>query len=177
MATGEVANLGEPKTPKISILHIYHSQDAELYHAKIREDKVYCKGDKVPQFTNKGVFTVKDTRSRKKKKYKLLIYLDGKSITAKITNGKQLKKDLKAENKAEAQAVGLKLEDVLNLTELETIPDNLEMLFEPLTFKDRVTIVKREVAKQLGKIKPLETWQFILIIVLLGASIALQFIR
>lgn len=170
---GEVAKLG--KDPKINVLHIYHSQDAELYKATIREDKVYCKGDKVPQFTNRGVFTVKDTRGRKNKKYKMLIYLDGKAKTAKPTNGEQMKKDMIAENKAEAEQIGKNISDVLP-SDLVTIPDNAELLFEPLTFKDRVTVVKREIAKQLGKFKPMETWQFVVIIVLLAASIALHFI-
>lgn len=144
------------KTPKIPVLHIFHSQDAELYNATVREDKVYLKNEKIAQFSNRGVFTIKDERGRKKKRWKMVIVLDGKAKAGKIrdtlTNDEKL------------------------LLELQQIPDPTETVFEPLTDKDRVTVVKREIAKQLGKFKPMETWQFVVIIALLGATLAMQFI-
>ena len=143
------------------VLHIYHNQDAILYKATIREDKVYLKGERVAQFSNKGVFTVKDETHRKKRKYKVLIYLDGKAETAKI--GKEKEKAVKEAEK--------------NPDILQTLPETKETIFEPLTDKDRITVVKREIAKQLGKFKPMETWQFIVIIAMLGALIAIQFIK
>ena len=145
------------------VLHIYHNQDATLYKATIREDKVYLKGERVAQFTNKGVFTVKDETRRKKRKYKVLIYLDGKAETTKIKSDEQIEADLK---KAE-----------LNNAHFQTLPETDESIFEPLTDKDRITVVKREIAKQLGKFKPMETWQFIVIIAMLGVLIAIQFIK
>ena len=134
------------KTPEIPVLHIYHTQDAELYRANIREDKVYLHDEKVAQFSNRGVITVKDSRTRSKKRFKVLLYLDGKADCAQIPG------------------------------ELQTIPDSKETIFEPLTDKDRKTVVKREIAKQLGKFKPLETWQFVVILGMLGALIAFQII-
>lgn len=131
------------KTPEIPVLHIYHTQDAELYRANIREDKVYLHDEKVAQFSNRGVITVKDSRTRRKKRFKILIYLDGKADCAK----------------------------------LQTIPETQETIFEALTDKDRKTVVKREIAKQLGKFKPLETWQFVVILGMLGAVIALEIIK
>lgn len=163
-------------TPTIPVLHVFHNQDAILYRAKIREDKVYLKGEKVPQFTNRGVFTVKDVTGRNKRKFKMLIYLDGKADTATPTNGKDMKAKILAENTASAKMVGKKVEDVINLASLQTIPDNVELLFEPLTFKDRITIVIREIAKQLGKFKPMETWQFIVIIALIIGGYIVNFI-
>lgn len=154
-------NIG--KAPKIPVLHIYHNQDASLYKASVREDKVYLKNERVAQFTNKGVFTVKDETQRKKRKIKMLIYLDGKAETAKILDSETSAAKLK---KAQEET-----------KEFQTIPETKETLFEPLTDKDRITVVKREIAKQLGKFKPMETWQFIVIIALLGALLALQFIR
>ena len=150
------------KTPKIPVLHIYHNQDGKAYNSNVREDKVYLQGEKVAQFSNRGVFTIKGLKLAKRSKLKCLIYLDGKAKTVKITSEEEKKKLIEL---AEA-----------NPDELQVIPETMEMLFEPLTDKDRVTVVKREIAKQLGKFKPMETWQFIVIIALLGASIALHFI-
>ena len=153
------------KQPEIPVLHIYHSQDAELYRAKIREDKVYLKDEKVAQFSNRGVFTIKDLRGHKKKKFKALIYLDGKVDCAKIktTTDEEKKKALEEAEK--------------NPKQLQVIPETQETIFEALTDKDRKTVVKREIAKQLGKFKPLETWQFLIIIGLLGALLGLQLLR
>lgn len=134
------------KQPQIPVLHVYHNQDAELYYATIREDKVYLHDEKVAQFSNKGVFTVKDLLRRKKRKFKVLLYLDGKADCASTPG------------------------------ELQSIPETKESVFEPLTDKDRRTVVKREIAKQLGKFKPVETWQVLIIIGLLGAVLAIQLI-
>jgi hypothetical protein len=149
------------KAPKIPVLHIYHNQDATLYKATIREDKVYLRGEHIAKFTNKGVFTVKDETKRKKTKYKVLIYLDGKAETAKIPKDKE--------------AILKEAEE--NPETLQTIPETGESVFEPLTDNDRITVVKRQITKSLGKLKPMETWQFIVIIALLGALLALQFLR
>ena len=149
------------KTVKIPVLHIYHSQDAELYKAAVREDKVFLKNEKVAQFTNRGVFTIKDKRGRITKKFKALIYLDGKATCA--STPEEAKKALE--------------ENTKNPDRLQTIPTTAETIFEPLTDKDRITVVKREIAKQLGKIKPMETWQFVAILGLIGAVLALELIR
>lgn len=129
---------------KIPVFHVQHNQDIELYDAKVREDKLYLNNEKVAQFCNSGVFTVHDKRKKKTRRFKAVIYLDGKAEATKVKP-------------------------------IETIPDSAETLLEPLTDKDRKNVVKREIAKQLGKFKPMETWQFIVILVMLGALIALQF--
>ena len=127
------------KEALIPVLHVLHNQDIELYDAKIREDKLYLNNEHVAQFTNAGLFTVKDHRKKKTKKFKAVIYLDGKADCARI-------------------------------------PETQETVFEALTDKDRKAVVKREIAKQLGKFKPMETWQFIVIIIMLAAAIAINFI-
>lgn len=159
------------KLPTIPVLHIYHSQDAELYSATIREDKVYLKHDKVAQFSNKGVFTIKDRRGRKAKKFKAVIYLDGKACCASVPQ-KEAEWAQEHGKLTDAQEANSK-----NPHKLQVIPDTEEMIFEPLTDMDRKTVVKREIAKQLGKFKPLETWQFAVIIGLIGAVLALEVIR
>lgn len=159
------------KTPQIPVLHLYQNQDGYLYRANIREDKVYCKDDKVAQFSNKSVFTV-TTKTKLPKKFRLVIYLDGKANTCQAQTGQEMKQKLIEENKAEAAQNGIK-ESTINLTKLQEIPDNIETIFEPLTYKDRITVVKREIAKQLGKFKPMETWQFGVIIGLIIVSIVL----
>lgn len=170
------------KTPELPVLHIYHNNEAYLYPAKVREDKMYCRGQKVPQFDNSAVLTVKDLRGRVPRKFKMAIYLDGKAKVAKRQDGKTMKVGVKLQNQAEIDWINeqlktdYKIDDVLMVDKLETIPDSVETLYEPLTFHDRVTVVKREIAKQLGKFKPMETWQFIVIMALLGANLALQFI-
>ena len=146
------------KTPKIPVLHFYHNQDGVAYPATIREDKAYMRGEKIAQFTNHGIFTIKGLKLSKRGKIKCLLYLDGKSETA------HLKVDKKISGKEKVNST------------LQTIPDTQETIFEPLTDLDRKTVVKREIAKQLGKFKAMETWQFIVIIALLGVSIALRFI-
>jgi len=123
---------------EIPVLHVLHNQDIELYNAKVREDKIYLNNEHVAQFTNSGVFTIKDHRKKKSKKFKAILYLDGKATCEKI-------------------------------------PDSEESILEPLTDKDRKNVVKREIAKQLGKFKPMETWQFIVIIAMLAAAIIIPF--
>lgn len=145
------------KQPKIPVLHIFHNRDGLAYKATIREDKAYLKGEKVAKFENQGVFTVKGIKLSKRSKTKFLIYLDGKSETAHM----KIKKKPTGREKA---------------TENFQLIPTTEELFEPLTDEDRKTVVKREIAKQLGKFKAMETWQFIVIIAMLGASIALRFI-
>lgn len=148
--------------PEIPVLHVYHSQDADLYCAKVREDKVYLRNKTVAKFINRAVITV-SVRKKLPKKFKLLLYLDGKSECAKLSKESDYSEF--AEDKTATVT-----------SEFQTLPETSEKLFEPLTDEDRKTVVKREIAKQLGKFKPMETWQFILIIALLAASIAIQFI-
>lgn len=161
------------KDQQIPVLHIYHNQDAEIYRATIREDKAYMKGEKCAEFSSKGIFTVKDNLH--KKKFKMIIYLDGKANTCQQQNGKEMKKKIVAENKEVAAMENID-KDTINQEKLQEIPDNLETIFEPLTFKDRITVVKREIAKQLGKFKPMETWQFGVLIAIGIASIVIGFI-
>jgi hypothetical protein len=158
-----------PKTPLIPVLHIYHSQDAELYKATIREDKVYLKGEQISQFNNKGVFTIKDVRGRSKKRFKLLIVIDGKVKACQIRTQNEIKANVLAETTPENR--------ILTEIKLQTLPDTMESIFEPLTDHDRRTVVKREIAKQLGKLKAMETWQFIVLIALVGAVLAFELIR
>lgn len=134
------------KEPEIPVLHVFHNNDIELYYAKVREDKVYLNNKKIAQFSNQGVFTIKDRRGKVTKKFKAVIALDGKMSTAE-------------------QDVG----------ELETIPKSAA-IFEALTDNDRKEIVKRELAKQRAQQKAIETWQFIVILAMLGALIAMQFL-
>lgn len=169
----DVKNMG--KTPQIPVLHLFHNQDGELYRANVREDKVYMKDEKIAEFSSKAVFTISDKLGRKTRKFKCIIYLDGKANACQIQTGKDMKDKLLKENAVAAAEQGI-TEPTINTTKLQEIPDNIETIFEPLTFKDRITVVKREIAKQLGKFKPMETWQFIVIIAMLSAAIALQFI-
>lgn len=159
----------------IPVLHVFHNQDVKFYKAKIREDKVYLEGDKIAEFSSKGVFTLTKNKLGKPKKTKMLIYLDGKSNTSQIQTGKEMKQHLIDSNAPIELEMKLPIGSTLNLDKLQTIPDNIETIFEPLTFKDRITIVKREVAKQLGKFKPMETWQFIVLIALIAVDLALNF--
>lgn len=163
------------KTPVIPVLHLYHNQDASLYRATVREDKVYMRDEKIAEFSHSAVFTITDELGRKKRKFKAVIYLDGKANACQIQTGKDMKDKIKAENEALAKEQGI-TESTINIAKLQQIPDNIETIFEPLTFKDRITIVKREIAKQLGKFKPMETWQFVVIIAMLGAAIAVSII-
>jgi hypothetical protein len=140
------------KAPRIPVLHIFHNQDAELYLATVREDKVYLKNEKVAQFINRGVFTVQ-CQKKMPKRFKALIYLDGKAETAHLSN---------EEYQKFTETVGEKIET--STQDFQTIPLTEEKIFEPLTDKDRQTVVKREIAKQLGKFRPMETWQFFVII-------------
>jgi hypothetical protein len=158
-----------PKNPQIPVLHIYHSQDAELYKATIREDKVYLKGDQVSQFNNKGVFTIKDVRGRSKKKFKLLIVVDGKVKACQIRTQNEIKANVLAETTPENRP--------LIETKLQTLFDTMESIFEPLTDHDRRTVVKREIAKQLGKLKAMEMWQFMVLIGLVAGVLALELMR
>lgn len=155
--------------PQIPVLHIYHSTDAELYRATIREDKVYLKGEQVTQFNNNGVFSVKDRLSRNPRKFKMLIVIDGKATACQIRSKEDITKNVLAqtepENKEKVQAT------------LQTLIGTAESIFEPLTDHDRRTVVKREIAKQLGKIKPMEMWQFGVLIALVGAVLAFELIR
>lgn len=127
---------------KIPVFHIFHNNDIELYTCTVREDKVYLENENVATFSNRGLFTVKDHRGKRLRKYKALFYLDGKTETVHIPESEEQENNF----------------------------------IEPLTNKDRKTIVKREIAKQLGKFRPIETWQFILIIIMLAAILALRFI-
>ena len=144
------------------VLHIYHSQDAEVYKATIREDKLYLKNEKVAQFSNSGIIAIKGIKLAKRSKIKCVLYLDGKAEAIKLTD-KQKEATIKLAEK--------------NPDNLQVLPETKETIFEALTDKDRITIVRREMAKALGKFKPMETWQFIVIIAMLGALIAIQFIK
>lgn len=154
------------KTPQIPVFHIYHNKDIALYRATVREDKVYCRDEKIAEFENSAVFTITDELGRRKRKFKAVLYLDGKANACAIQTGKEIKNKIQTENPAQT----------INLEKLQSLPDNIETIFEPLTFKDRITIVKREIAKQLGKFKPMETWQFVVLIALVSASIVVNFI-
>lgn len=159
----------------IPVLHVKQNNDIELYKAKLKEDKVYLKNEKVAQFTNAGVFTVIDKTGKKKRRFKTLIYLDGKANCSEIKTKQEIIEAAKTEMDPLAEqnnpGVTVKVEN-----QLERLIGNAYSIFEPLTDQDRKTIVKREVAKQLGRFKPIETWQFLLIMITLGVSIAINFI-
>lgn len=129
------------KDVKIPVLHLHHNNDAELYYAKVKEDKTYLDNENVASFCGRSVINVTDRRGKHKKRFKTLLYLDGKTECVIIPD-----------------------------------PETETDLIEPLTNKDRRTVVKREIAKQLGKFRPMETWQFLIIMILLGSLIAMQFI-
>ncbi len=160
---------------QIPVLHIFHNQDAVIYKAKIREDKAYMHGEKIAEFSSKAVFTIINTLG-KPKKFKCIIYLDGKSNACQIMKGINMKKKILEDLLPIEKEMLLAPTSTINIEKLQEIPDQVETLFEPLTFKDRITIVKREIAKQLGHFKPMETWQFIVIIAMLGTILAVQFI-
>lgn len=160
---------------KIPVFHIFHNQDVELYEAKVKEDKVYLDNERVAQFNNSGVFTIKDHTGKRLRKFKAVIYLDGKAQTSEIKSKKEIIDTAIADTNQEVLEKNPALKNKI-IEKLQRIIDTAESIFEPITDKDRKTIVKREVAKQLGKFKPIETWQFVLIIVLLSALIALRFI-
>jgi hypothetical protein len=145
---------------KTQVLHIYHNQDADLYPAVMREDKIYLMNEKVAQFINRGVFTIR-VHGKLPKKFKALIYLDGKAECAKLTAT-----EYEEFTKTEAQKT----------EQFQVLPETKETIFEPLTDNDRITVVKREIAKQLGKFKPIETWQFILLIALIIGGYVINFI-
>ena len=147
---------------RVPVFHVHHNQDIELYYAKVREDKVYLKNAKVAQFTNSGVFTVKDERRKKKGKFKALLYLDGKATATEIKSEEDYKKQQEKNAK--------------DPSKLQTIPDSQESLLEPLTDNDRKQVVKREVAKQLAKSKVMQTWQFVVLIGLGACVLAIQLI-
>ena len=165
---------GKTKVVKIPVLDFKHTQDVNLYLAETREDKAYLENSQVAQFENRAVFTVNNRIGKLPKKFKVILHLDGKADCCVQRVSQEFKEKIKAENEAAAAEVGRPLSHVLKIAQLEVLPDNLETLFEPLTFKDRVTVVKREIAKQLGKFKPMETWQFIVIIALVAAGIAVS---
>lgn len=148
------------KTPKIPVLHIYHNQDGDLYRATIRENKVYLMNEKIAQFQNKGVFTIR-VHGKLPKKFKALLYLDGKAECAKLTP---------------TQYEGFTEKNAEATEQFQTIPNTQETVFEPLTDKDRITVVKREIAKQLGKFKPMETWQFIALMALVIGGYVVSFV-
>lgn len=152
------------KNPKIPVLHILHSQSARLYNAVVREDKVYMRNNQLAQFSDKAVFTVVDETQRKKRKLNMVIVLDGKATASEIRTPREMKEKILSETKPERI-------EVVNAM-LETLKGTTESIFEPLTDHDRRTVVKREIAKQLGKIKPMETWQFLVLIGLVSAALA-----
>lgn len=159
----------------IPVLHVFHNQDVKLYRAKVREDKVYLLGEKIAEFDNKSIFNMTRNKVGKPKRFKFLIYLDGKANTCQIQTGAEMAKKLIQENAIIEKEMNIPIGSSLNLEKLQELPPNVERIFEPLTFKDRITIVKREVAKQLGKFKPMETWQFIVLIALIAVDLALNF--
>lgn len=163
------------KETLIPVLHIKQNQDIELYNGRVKEDKVYLKNERVAQFTNSGVFTVVDKRGNVKKRFKAVIYLDGKANCSEIKSKKEIIDTAITEMNPDAEknnpGITVKIEG-----QLQRLIGNAYSIFEPLTDQDRRTVVKREVAKQLGRFRPIETWQFVLIMVLLGVLIALQFI-
>ena len=162
------------KETLIPVFHVKQNLDVELYKGKVKEDKVYLKEGKVVQFTNNGVFTVIDKRGKKAKRFKAVIYLDGKDHCSEVKSKQEIIETSIAEmdpSAIENPELILEVKD-----RLERLIGNAYSIFEPLTDQDRKTIVKREVAKQLGRFQPMTTWQFILLMILIGANIALNFV-
>lgn len=163
------------KDTLIPVLHVKQNQDIELYKGKIKEDKVYLQNERVAQFTNSGVFTVIDKRGKTRKRFKAVIYVDGKANCSEIKSKEEIIKTAVAEMNPDAEATSPGITEKIT-EQLQRLVGNAYSIFEPLTDQDRKTVVKREVAKQLGRFRPMETWQFVLILILLGVLIAIQFI-
>ena len=163
------------KTPTIPVMHLYHNLDGEIYRCNVREDKVYLKNGKVAQFNNRSLFTVTDRLGRRPRKIKIILYYEGKATACYPQSWQEIKNkfgSLEYMNMLDEQVKN----KTINLEPLQTLPPNCETLFEPLTDNDRITVVKREIAKQLGKFKPMETWQFGVLMAIGIASIVLNFI-
>lgn len=163
------------KETAIPVFHVKQNQDIEVYRGKIKEDKVYLEDGKVAQFTNSGVFTIVNKLNKRTRRFKAVVYTDGKAECAEIRPADEIIERAVSDMDPKNIEKNPELKDKIT-GRLERLLGNAYSIFEPLTDQDRKTVVKREVAKQLGKFKPLQTWQFVLIIVLLGASIAIQFI-
>lgn len=137
-------------------LHIQHNGEADLYHAKIRENNVYFDNGKVAKFDHSSVLSVRDHLHKKgfiwkrPTRFKIVIYLDGKGSCAKALTGEALE----AEHKKNAENPGV----------LQRIPDSKETLLEPLTDQDREVAVKRMILKALAKAAEMKTWMFLAII-------------
>lgn len=163
------------KETVIPVFHIKQNQDIELYAGRVKEDKVYLKDQRVAQFTNSGVFTVIDKRGKTKKRFKAVIYVDGKDHCSEIKSKKEIIETAIAETNPNELKKNPGLKEKIE-GQLDRLIGNAYSVFEPLTDQDRKTVVKREVAKQLGHFKPIETWQFLIILIMLGIAIALNFI-
>lgn len=164
------------KTPLIPVMHIYPTQDAIIYKTRIKDGIAKIDDNKIAKVGSKNIFTIYDKTGTKKRKFKCIIYLDGKVEACSVQNGLDMKTKMIEQDKLIRQELNLPLEGSLTLAELEDIPSDKRAVFEPLTLRDTAIMVKREIVKQMSRAKAMETWQFGILAVLVVAGIVLNFV-
>jgi hypothetical protein len=163
------------KESQITVFHVKQNQDIDVYKGRVKEDKIYLKDSTVAQFTNSGVFTIVDRRTQKTRRYKCVIYLDGKKDCSEIREKEEIISKAITEMDPHELEKNPDLKEKITV-QLQRLIGNAYSIFEPLTDQDRKTVVKREIAKQLGKFKPISNIQFAVLLIMLGIAIAIQFI-
>jgi hypothetical protein len=165
----------------IKVLLIGQNKNINVATFPIQEDKITIKKDEVePFFDGDSIFQLKEISTTpligrwltsRRKREACVIYVLGKQHCERLkapVYDQEEKSEAKAENpESEKDAQGSE-----KLKQEKKIPD----LFEPLTNKERVEIVKREIAKALRKFQPFSNTIVIILILLLIANLVLNFL-
>jgi hypothetical protein len=130
---------------KIKVFHVKNTKNIDIIQAEAKVDSIKIEADKEPKFTPEDIFNVKETST---------VPLLGKFI-----NSRRKRK----------QCV-IYVDGKLSCEKLSKANE----LFEPITDDDRKNIVKREIAKTLGKFQMMKPVMFIVLMILLVIILIMQ---
>lgn len=140
--------MSEIELDEVKVLIIGPNKNMNVAKFPIEENKVIIKKDKYePFFDAECIFPMKEIST---------MPIFGKMITKR--------------RKREPGMIY-----ILGKPKAEKLKNPKDDLFEPLTDRERKQIVKREVAKTLGKFKPMSTAMFAILFILLMLNIVLNF--
>lgn len=158
---------------KIKVLLVGQNKNINVAKFPIEENKIKIKKDDIePFFEAESIFSIKEICTipligrfitSRRKRESCVIYLFGKQHCEKL--------------RAPVETQPIIVTDPQNpsLEKPEDKEKTIGNLFEPLTNKERVEIVKREIAKALRKFQPFSNTIVIIIIILLIVNLILTF--
>jgi len=180
----------ETELDSMKVFLIGQNKNINIATFPIQEDKITIKKDEVePFFDAECIFQIKKISTKpiigrwitsRRKRESCVIYVLGKQhcekLKAPIYKKEETPQEKQGQSEDPAKQPSKEKDSKDSSPDEKKAEKEIPDLFEPLTNKERVEIVKREIAKALRKFQPFSNSIVIILILLLLANLILNFL-